>query len=101
MTNKNKKKISKSKKMETQKYKISDLKGMTLQTINRTRSEFINIDNIRFSDIPGMDIDIINGNDCLSLTNDEFIDLIFKGETLAERRGDTFALFFLDEPKKH
>lgn len=87
--------------METQKYKIADLKGMTLQTINRTKSEFINIDNIRFSDIPGMDIDIINGNDCLSLTDDEFIDLIFKGETLAERRGDTFALFILDEPKKH
>jgi hypothetical protein len=87
--------------METQKYKIADLKGMTLQTINRTRSEFIYIDNIRFSDIPGMDIDIINGNGYLALTNDEFLDLIFQGETLAERYGYTFALFILDEPKKH
>lgn len=87
--------------METQKYKIADLKGMTLQTINRTKSEFINIDNIRFSEIPFRDIDIIGGNNSVALTNDEFLNLIFNGEALGMLNGETYALFILDESKKH
>lgn len=87
--------------METQKYTIADLKGMTIQVVRKSRSKFMDIDNIRFSEIPFRDIDIIVGNNSVALTNDEFLNLIFNGETLGMLNGETYALFILDEPKKH
>lgn len=88
--------------MRTQKYKIADLKGMTLQTITGPKSEFIQIEGLRFSDIPGRAVDIITGEAFISLTDNEFLDLLFKGETLVQRQGIALtAMFILDEPKKH
>lgn len=88
--------------MKTQKYKIADLKGMTLQVIAGYKATFHEIDNVRFSEIPGRDFDVISGNDTISLTEDEFFNLIFDGETLVERQGIVIcSIFILDEPKKH
>lgn len=88
--------------MRTQKYKIADLKGMTLQVIAGNKSSFFDIEKVRFSEIPGRDFDLVNGNDSISLTDDEFFELIFDGETVVERQGIVlYSMFILDEPKRN
>lgn len=88
--------------MRTQKYKIADLKGMTLLVIQGSTTTYFDIEKVRFSEIPGRDFDLVNGNDSISLTDEEFFELIFDGSTVVARQGiGLYSIFILDEPKRH
>lgn len=82
-------------KMKTPKYKIADLEGKTLQVNQGCHGTFNTIDKVTFSDIPGRDVDIHSGEDVISLTADELLDIMEKGHARVTRQGIALADLFI------